>query len=189
MNIYTLKYLQLITFIFIIIGALHLGILGFFNINIFKLQGKYTNINIEKTLYIIIGICALINVFSRDYYLPFLGSTVYPCGSLVEKIPSNADMQIYVYTPPHSSVIYWASESHKEVIENPWLAYGENTNAGVTKADGKGLTILKVRKPSIYKTPMGKKLSPHVHYRVCEGNGMLSRVETVIIDQESNLKP
>jgi uncharacterized membrane protein YuzA (DUF378 family) len=185
MDIYTLKYLKLITFVFIIIGAIHLGIIGFFNMNIFKLLGKYSFINVEKILYIIIGICAIINVFSRDYYLPFLGSTVYPCGSLIEKTPKNADIQISVHTPPHSSVIYWASESNKEVVANPWLAYGENTNAGVSKSDGKGLTLLKVRKPSEYKTPMGKKLIPHVHYRVCEGNGMLSRVETVFIDEET----
>lgn len=186
MDIYTLKFLQLITYIFLIIGGIHLGIIGFFNINIFKLSSKYKVTKIEQILYILIGICAIINIFNRDYYLPFLGNAVYPCGSLIEKTPTNANIEIYVHTQPNSNVIYWASESNNKVMINPWIAYGKNTNAGVTKSDSKGLTILKVRKPAEYKTPMGKKLKAHIHYRICEGNGMLSKVKTVFVNEIIN---
>jgi len=190
MDLYTLKYLELISLTFIILGGIHLGIMGILNRNYLQIISKYTFKNLEKIIYIIIGICAIVNIFSRDYYLPFLGDTVYPCGSLVEKIPINANLEVFVHTPPHSNVIYWAAESSKSnlIIESPLLAYGENTNAGVTKADGKGLTVLKVRIPSGYKTPNGILLKPHVHYRVCTGHGMLSRVETVFINSGNTKK-
>lgn len=191
MDLYTQKYLNCITLIFIILGAVHLGIMGFLNVNILKILSEYTFIHIERILYIIIGIAVILNIFSIDYYLPFLGDSVFPCGFLVDKIPLNANIKVLVHTPPHSKVIYWAAESKNNgdnIFQNPDLAYGEYTNTGVTKSDGKGLTVINVRNPSSYKTPFGKLLKPHIHYRICTSYGMLSGVKTVFINPGNAIK-
>lgn len=190
MDLYTQKYFKLITLVFIIFGAIHLGIIGFLNINILKIISKYTFTRIEKIIYIIIGLCAIINIFNRDYYLPFLGDSVFPYGFLFEKTPLNANIKVFVRTPPHSGVIYWSAETNNSnnIFQNPLLAYGEYTNAGVTKSDGKGLTILRVRNPSSYKTPFGKLLKPHIHYRVFSGYGMLSGIKTIFLNSGNTIE-
>ena len=140
-----------------------------------KIQKKYLQI-------------LIFNIFNRDYYLPFLGDSAFPCGLFEEKVPNHANIKVFVHTPPHSGVIYWAAETNNNIIQNPSLAYGSYTNVGITKSDGKGLTILKIRRPTSYKTPFGKILKPHVHYRVCTNNGMLSSVKTVFINSGNTVE-
>jgi hypothetical protein len=101
---------------------------------------------------------------------------------MTTKIPLNADTQVKIEVAPNSNVIYWAAEQHKEVMDNPWVAYAENSNAGVVKSDVNGVAVLKFRKPASYKVKSGlKTLAPHVHYRVCNVPGMLSEVKTVFV--------
>ena len=189
MDISSQKYVEFIALCFILLGAVTLGIQGFFKINIvsyfaqrlFDKKGR----TIERFLYMLIGLSALLFIFSRDYYLPFLGDAVYPCGSLLEKVPKDADTEVVTWTEPNASVIYWAAESSKQVQPNPWMAYSLNTNAGVTRSDPRGRTVFKVRKPSSYYVG-SKELKPHVHYRVCKGQGMLGSLRTTnIINQET----
>ena len=188
MDLYTQKYFNLITLIFILFGAFHLIIIGLFNINILKIISRYKFSYIEKILYILIGISVIFNIFNRDYYLPFLGDSAFPCGLFEEKEPIHANIKVFVHTPPHSGVIYWAAETNNNIIQNPLSAYGNYKNVGITKSDGKGLTILKIRSPASYKTPFGKILKPHIHYRVCINNGMLSSVKTVFINSGNTVE-
>ena len=136
-------------------------------------------------LQIVLVVSILMVGFNRNFYLPFLGWTVYPCGSLAEKVPVYADTSIMVKVEPNVNVIYWASEpSPIEVqpISNPWDAYANYDNSGVVRADSNGNALLKVRMPSSYKVGlMGKTLKTHVHYRVCHNSGMLSEIKTVFI--------
>jgi hypothetical protein len=123
---------------------------------------------------------------SRNFYLPFLGSTVYPCGSLAEKVPTNADTSVVIKVKPGANVVYWASEPTdiaKQPISNPWDAYALYDNSGVVRADSQGNAILRFRSPSSYKVGliMGRTLKRHVHYRVCENAGMMSDIKTVFI--------
>jgi hypothetical protein len=119
----------------------------------------------------------------RDFYLPFLGSAAFPCGSMVEKTPEAADKHIRVNVgQPGANVIFWAAEPANDVVANPLLAYSKNANAGVTRSDEAGIAMLSVRSPARYNVPgvFGEKtLDAHIHYRVCSQDGMLSRVETV----------
>jgi uncharacterized membrane protein YuzA (DUF378 family) len=179
-SLYWKKVLDMLTLVFLLLGALILGIKGVFNFDIF---GSKNLKMLGRVIYIIIGISALYNLFSRDYYLPFLGDSAHPCGSLTEKTPENATIQMMIQTKPNTSVLYWASEpsENNQIMENPWLAYGSNKNAGVATSNDKGIAILRVRSPSGYKVPSGRTVSPHIHYRVCIGNGMLGRIETVQI--------
>ena len=125
-------------------------------------------------------------VGSRNFYLPFLGCTVFPCGSLAEKIPANSDTSVSVQVVPGANVVYWASEptlQAQQPISNPWDAYALYDNSGVVRADADGNAILRFRSPSSYKVGYlyNRELPRHVHYRVCSNAGLMSPVMTVNI--------
>jgi len=157
------------------------GHLGGYNPSKYLLKYKVFSI------IIIIAISASIiyYLFDRNFYLPFLGWAVYPCGSLAEKVPLNADTSINVKVLPNVNVIYWASEpSHREEqpISNPWDAYANYDNSGVVRADSNGNATLRVRSPSSYNVGLfNKTLKTHIHYRICKHPGMLSDIKTVFI--------
>jgi hypothetical protein len=96
---------------------------------------------------------------------------------------------VTVTTRPGAKVLYWTSEPNptagKEVPT--WaVAYGEYDNAGVVEADSSGKAILRFRgPPQAYTVPMKGTLSPHVHFRVSEGNGFLGRVQTIFLKDGS----
>jgi uncharacterized membrane protein YuzA (DUF378 family) len=177
-------WLELISLSLIIIGALNWGLIGATGFNMVAWIAKNTLKDIEPFIYVLVGISAITHLFSRDYYLPFLGKTVYPCGSLQLKEPANADMKVSIKVQPNVNVIYWAAETNKEIVDNPWLAYSEYENTGVTRSDADGNAVLRFRTPASYKVPAmfgDKTLKAHVHYRTCGFNGLLSRVETVFM--------
>ena len=135
-----------------------------------------------KWIYILIGLAALSLVFRRDIYLPFLGETIVPGGALAERTPQNANDQVTITTFPNAKVLYWASEPNPTQgndIPNWDKAYGEFENSGVAIADGSGKTILRFRgPPQYYKVPIMGKLEPHIHFRICDTNGVMGRVQT-----------
>ena len=180
---------QLLTLVLIVIGALNWGLIGLFDFNLVSFIAQNTLSWFESFLYVLIGISALLHIWSRNYYLPFLGVAAFPCSTLVTKVPDNADTQVKISTKPNINVIYWAADSHKYVSSNPWLAYDEYSNAGVARSDVNGIAVLKFRKPSAYKVAHGlKTLQPHVHYRVCGLPGMMSDVKTIYYMNEDGHK-
>jgi len=170
----------------IVIGALNWGLIGFFDFNLVEWINDHTFEHLDTVVYCLVGISALFYFFARDYYLPFLGRTVYPCGSMMQKTPDNADLSVTVKVDPNVNVIYWGAEEGDNIKADPIIAYSEYSNAGVVKADQHGTAVLRVRKPAAYNVP-GKTLGPHVHFRTCERNGMLSHVQTVFVDEKSKL--
>lgn len=174
------KRIEIFTLLLIVIGALNWGLIGLFDFNVVAFIAKYTLPWVEKLIYVLVGISSLVHIISRNYYLSFLGDSVFPCTSMIEKTPENADVQVKIQTSPNSNIIYWAAETNKEVSKNPWIAYAEYSNAGVTRSDVNGAATLKFRMPGSYKVAHGlKTLAPHVHYRVCKFPGMLSEIQTV----------
>lgn len=164
-------------------ALLFIGHLGGYNPTRYIIKYKFVN------FVVILAVVAsvLYYMFNRNFYLPFLGWSVYPCGSLAEKVPLKADTSISVKVPPNVNVIYWASEptelqKMEEPIDNPWDAYANYENSGVVKADASGNAILRFRTPSSYNVGlMNKTLKRHVHYRVCKHPGMLSDIKTVFV--------
>ena len=149
-------------------------------INIFNKLHRY----VAYLIYSIIFVSSFYNVSRRDYYLPFLGNSVYPCNSLRSVNPKNATLEIKVeHLSPKTNVIFWASEGKdKELVVNtPLEAYGYNSNTGVCVSDEKGGAVFKIREPVAYKIPTGYVLKKHVRYRECVGNGMLGPVVTVYV--------
>jgi len=167
--------------IIIIVSSICFG-LHIIGINILKYLPKN---QILLSIIFFIIVFSIIYTGGRDFYLPFLGLSVYPCGSLAQKIPSNADKSITVQVPPNVNVIYWASEpSNPEMqpISNPWDAYANYDNSGVVRSDANGMAILHVRSPSSYKVGLfNTTLKLHIHYRICQHPGMLSEIKTVYL--------
>ena len=153
------------------------AILFLFHLGGYNPAKYFTKNPIISVITIVICVASVIYyAFSRNFYLPFLGWAVYPCGSLAEKVPAGADVSVNVKVAPNANVIYWASEKPEpeagEPIDNPWDV----------RADASGNAVLRVRSPVSYQVGVMKKtLSRHIHYRVCRHPGMLSDIKTVFL--------
>lgn len=143
------------------------------------LLGK--NSFLTKFVYVLVGVSALTLFFNRDTYLPFLGESLIPCAAFAARTPDNANRDIEIITEPNTKVIYWASEpkdASNNGVANWNEAYGDYANSGVAIADDKGRAILRIRgPPQSYKVPLKGVLQAHVHYRICQNNGMIGPVQ------------
>lgn len=179
---YTMLIIQKVALAALIIGALNWLFIGLFDMNL--ITGIFGQNAFSRLLFVLVGFAALFLMFHRDFYLPFLGQTVMPCGALEDKTPSGADTSITVNVSPNSKILYWAAEPAAEGLKelNDWKkAYAAFENIGVTTSDATGTALLKVRKPQAYSVPFRSRLEPHVHYRVCNSDGMMDRVNTIYL--------
>jgi len=182
-NKLTMVYMNFIAVIVVVI----VGILFLAEIAGYKVIAFICKYQIIQVLVgILLAASLLLLAINRNFYLPFLGWTVYPCGSLAEKVPADADTKITVQVKPNVNVIYWASGLPTSVVQepvsNPWDAYANYDNSGVVRADANGKAVLRVRKPVSYNVGvMNRTLKSHIHYRTCDHPGMLSEVETIYV--------
>lgn len=179
---YNRLLLQKVALVLLIAGALNWLFIGFFNTNL--LQSVFGANTFTRTLYVLVGFAAVFLMFRRDFYLPFLGETVFPCAALENRKPSGADVSVSVQTHPFAKVIYWAAEPTTEELQHmqDWKkAYSAYENVGITTAYESGVATLTVRKPQPYTVPFRGRLEPHIHYRICEEGGMMGPVRTVFI--------
>ncbi len=181
LNLITLSKLLLI------IGGIAWGIYGALKINIIK--ELIPDQNIQRVIFVLVGFSALILMFNRNFYLPFLGETVLP-QSLLNKDnkPNIGTFSIEVKVEPNVRVIYWASETTKDILPVS-AAYGEFLNSGITTSDKNGIAKLVLRKPSSYTVKKGlfkKTLKPHIHYRYSLPNGLMSEIKTVYINKKES---
>lgn len=146
------------------------------------------NNNLHKAVAVPCALAAVVVMFDRDVYLPFLGDAVLPSSVVVEdRLPAGANKTVRVRVPPRTKVMYWASEPSDAVRETPWKAYGKYRNAGVVRSDENGNAVLRIRNPSKYKVPYGATLSPHVHYRYMRNNGMMSKIHTAPVPSNQHV--
>ena len=181
--VYWKKFMFKIAMILILIGALNWLSVGLFQYNLVEKLLGYRSLP-SRIVYIIVGVCALAILFDRDTYLPFLGETVMPCSFLQEQIPEDADTQVEVKVEPGAKVLYLAAEPATEALKKlkDWRgAYMKYMNVGVVKANEDGIAILYVRRPQPYVVPWRGRLEPHIHFRVCSEDGMMSRIQTVYV--------
>lgn len=151
--------------------------------SIFILAQKQT-MTLVRFLALVVFVLTLWMMFRRDTYLPFLGSSVLPMTALVkESIPdgANKEVTISVDAPDGTRLIYWGAQPSNKVQANPWVAYGDYSNTGVTTVkDGKA--TVRFYCPASYYVPSGTRLDRHLHYRLCcRKNVMLGPVQTVWI--------
>jgi hypothetical protein len=139
-----------------------------------------------RIFYIIVATSAIYVGLSRDSYLPFLGETVVPSSLLVEKTPENADLKVRILAAKGKKVLYWAakSENNTKIALKDWReAYGNFENAGVAIAGDDGSALLQVQRPQSYWVPPGRRLEPHVHYRICSDDGTMGPVRSLFIEE------
>ena len=173
----------------LIAGGLNWGSVALLKFDVVKWLGDKTSaVYVPRAIYVLVAIAAAWFMTQRDFWLPFLGPTVYPCGALAVTYPGDADTDVVVSgLPGGATVVYWAATpgSGSVVAANPWDAYGTNSNSGVALADpSTGSATLKLRRPGSYAVGMTKRaLSPHVHYRVCMSGfgGFMGPVQTIQI--------
>ena len=77
-------------------------VLLFLNINIFDIISESISPFITNIILLLITLAVFHQLFNRNYYLQFLGNTVYPCSNLTEKTPNhqlghNRPAHIYIY--------------------------------------------------------------------------------------------
>ena len=173
-----------VAILLMIAGSLNWLLIGLFRFNLVEtLLGSF----LSRFVYVAVGLSAVAIMFDRDTYLPFLGETVLPCSLLPDRVPPGATKEVHVSAPPGSKILYWAAEPATESLKqiNDWkIAYAKFENAGVTRADDNGNAILKVRNPQAYVVPWKGRLEPHIHFRICGDNGMMSRIKTVFVKDE-----
>uniref|UniRef100_A0A6C0E0W0 Uncharacterized protein n=1 Tax=viral metagenome TaxID=1070528 RepID=A0A6C0E0W0_9ZZZZ len=170
-------YVDLFSRFFVVIGSL-----------IYFLVTIFDNKNIMSKLFaVVVGISSLMLIFDRDYYLPFLGKTIFP--------PAKSDMSLQIQKkikvkvsdlPANVKVVYWAAIEaiDSKAYTNYMDAYSNYTNAGEMFTDANGDVVLSIDCPSEYYVQkfgiINKKLDKHVHYRyeLPGKKGLFSKVYT-----------
>ena len=158
-------------------------------------------LSLNKVIYFIVGISAIVLAFDRTLWLPFLGESVLP--SVLIPLSSNSatanatnSMHVKVHVKPNTKVAYWAarpgSDPETPVIESPegrpsgprtvTDAYDKFDNSGVVMSDASGTATISFEKGTEYIVPSGRQLKSHVHYRELSGEyGMIGPVQTVFV--------
>jgi uncharacterized membrane protein YuzA (DUF378 family) len=173
-----IKYVHIMVIFLVLVGGVNWLSIGATGQDLVRLvlPPRYA-----KWVYIVIGLGAISLLFSKDMYLPFLGETVLPGGSLQQKTPQSANDQVTIKTRPKAKVVYWASEPNPtqgKAVPTWEEAYDEYENSGVAVADDQGNAILRFRgTPQAYTVPLHGRLEPHIHFRVSGKNGMMGPVQ------------
>ena len=151
-------------------------------------------LSIDKVIYFIVGLCAIVLAFDRTLWLPFLGESVLPSVLIPMTSDNTSTNTVKVHVTPNTKVAYWSAKPGKEsslptVNESPSSslptvkdAYGNFENSGVVMSDAHGVATLAFDKGTPYIVPSGRQIDSHVHYRELSGEyGMIGPVQSVFV--------
>ena len=145
--------------------------------------------NIVLRIFVIFIIAAaVIMIMKKETFLPFLGLAHLPNTLIAEeKLPKGANLSYSIDMKEYEDgtiIIYWAANKTDKIIEDPYEAYKNYNNVGVSKVkDGKA--EVRIFCPDKYKVKkvFNKLLERHFHYRIVyKDTGFLSPVMTVKVD-------
>jgi uncharacterized membrane protein YuzA (DUF378 family) len=137
-------------------------------------------LSIDKVIYFIVGVCAIVLAFDRTLWLPFLGETVLPSVLIPVTSATANDNTVEVHVTPNTKVAYWSGKNTE--IPTVKDAYGNFENSGVVMSDEDGIATLAFDKGTAYVVPSGKHIGSHVHYRELTGEyGMIGPFQSVFI--------
>ena len=185
-EVYTLYTIRMIMSGIVLFGAVHYGAMIFdlnlaeyLNLVFFRVFRK--RVPIDKVIYALFAICALILAFDRTTWLPFLGETVLP--SAVVPLKTNVgDTTVDVKVAPGAKVAFWAAKPGANPEIKVEQAYDDYSNSGVVLANDLGVATLTFNKGTEYVVPSGKQLNSHVHYREFNDKiGMIGPVRSVFV--------
>lgn len=150
----------------------------------------HTRLSVDKVIYFIVGVCAIVLAFDRTLWLPFLGESVLP-SVLIPLTSANtsanaSDNTVKVKVAPNTKVAYWSAkpgnESPSSSLPTVKDAYGKFENSGVVMSDATGIATLAFEKGTPYVVPSGRQIDSHVHYRELSGEyGMIGPVQSVFV--------
>jgi uncharacterized membrane protein YuzA (DUF378 family) len=147
-------------------------------------------LSLDKVIYFIVGLCAIVLAFDRTLWLPFLGESVMPSvlipitsDNTSNKTSTNTTNTVKVHVTPNTKVAYWSAKPGKESsLPQVKDAYGNFENSGVVMSDAQGVATLTFDKGTAYVVPSGRQIDSHVHYRELSGEyGMVGPVQSVFI--------
>jgi hypothetical protein len=131
---------------------------------------------------------AVILMMKKDTFLPFLGLAHLPNTLIAdEKIPKGANLSYSIDMNEYEDgtmVVYWAANKTDKIIEDPYEAYKNYNNVGVSKVKN-GKAEVRIFCPDRYKVKkvFNQLLERHFHYRIVyKDTGFLSPVMTVKVD-------
>ena len=147
------------------------------------------NYNIFIRIFAIFIIAAaVILMMKKDTFLPFLGLAHLPNTLIAdEKIPKGANLSYSIDMNEYEDgtmVVYWAANKTEKIIEDPYEAYKNYNNVGVSKVKN-GKAEVRIFCPDRYKVKkiFNQLLERHFHYRIVyKDTGFLSPVMTVKVD-------
>ena len=147
------------------------------------------NYNIFIRIFAIFIIAAaVILMMKKDTFLPFLGLAHLPNTLIAdEKIPKGANLSYSIDMNEYKDgtmVVYWAANKTEKIIEDPYEAYKNYNNVGVSKVKN-GKAEVRIFCPDRYKVKkiFNQLLERHFHYRIVyKDTGFLSPVMTVKVD-------
>lgn len=176
-----------ISLIIVLIGGLNWFFIGstgfnFIKFLIEKITGN-TNRNLNKIVYLIIGICTLyLLIFQqRHMFLSFLDETVMPPTIFQSQTNISSNAKMSINAPNGLKVIYWGANAVKpnfDNIKNWQEAYDGYKNSGVVDVVNDKAEI-NFSIPVRYRVGLfNMLLDRHIHYRILYPNGVISRVHT-----------
>ena len=178
------KYILLKMYINILIFVVASNaVLARFGFDVFSKIDSLIGVKVSTLIYFITGLSIVFLSTKIQTWLPFLGETVLP-SSLIPETKNVGDTRIKIKMAPNTKVAFWASLPSTDEKPTVDKAYGNYSNAGVTKSNKNGYAILTFNKGTGYVVPNGKYIKPHFHYReLTNENGMIGRVRSIAYDK------
>jgi hypothetical protein len=147
------------------------------------------NYNIFLRIFVIFIIAtAIVLIMKKETFLPFLGLAHVPNTLIAEeRIPNGANILYSIDMNDYedgTKIIYWAANKTDKIIEDPYEAYKNYNNVGVSKVKN-GKAEVRIFCPDKYKVKkiFNQLLERHFHYRIVfKDTGFLSPVMTVKVD-------
>ena len=153
------------------------------NLEFICLFNLFLYITLIATICLVIIFSAIILVFNKTLWLPFLGETVFPSAAFIPTIfKEEFDLSVPVKVKPNTRVAYWASvpQKNEDIIPEVIEAYADYSNSGVAISDNEGNANLLILSGTSYKVPSGSIIKKHIHYReLDQTNGFLGELKTV----------
>ena len=145
--------------------------------------------NIFLRIFVIFIIAtAIVLMIKKETFLPFLGLAHVPNTLIAEeRIPNGANISYSIDMNDYedgTKIIYWAANKTDKIIEDPYEAYKNYNNVGVSKVKN-GKAEVRIFCPDKYKVNkvFNQLLERHFHYRIVfKETGFLSPVMTVKVD-------
>ena len=195
---YSALVFHMVLIAIVLVGALNWGF-HTFGYNLVEMLNRFLSgvfkrrLPLDRVIYVVVAVSALILAVQRDTWLPFLGNSVLP-GAVVPLKKNMGDTTVDVKVMPGAKVAYWAAEPETKLdadgasegnkadsVPLVRAAYDQFENSGVVVANDQGVATLVFNKGTSYIVPSGRKLESHVHYREFGEDGMMGPVKSVFI--------